>query len=261
MQKSSKTANTAQFQEGPKLKIVDDKGNEVEIAIEQFLNHVAFLANPFAFLAALLNAAGGGGKDVGGVRGDPHATNIAGEKFDILDTGYKTLARFPKMMPEGAASFVVKADIRRVGKHCAQTFIRHLNVTGAWLSQDLSFRAGDVKPWRTTSIETFVNDQWVLADKKIHLPAVNFKPTGKKVEIDVKGEHAGKFYDVDVSVWALKHHSWNFLNVAIRGLKQFHGDIGGLLGVEDHEQVKNEEECTKTMDPNLPERLFTVGGF
>merc|ERR1719261_1230735 len=87
------------------------------------------------------------------VVGDPHATNLAGEKFNILALGEFEFVRFPRGATEEDLLISIRGRIRRLGTRCKKdwernpdSFIRDLTLSGKWLKRQngkIEIRAED----------------------------------------------------------------------------------------------------------------------
>lgn len=177
---------------------------------------------------AALNAMGAANNGVkatvenGDIKGDPHVTNVLGEKFDILATGRVNVLRYPKV----AAQLDVDAFIARVGR-CDQTFMTQIDLSGPWVQQLL----------RTDS----------------HI-SVAARPGDKEKSFVIKygggkWEHmtppmAWKFPEnIDIIILANRHHQWNFLELKTYGLVGKEGVLGGILGGDEHASVSTSYAC------------------
>ncbi|CAK0834071.1 unnamed protein product [Prorocentrum cordatum] len=67
--------------------------------------------------------------------GDPHLTNVYGERFDLMRQGKVLLINIPRGKPVEDALLVAEADVRRMGAQCADMYFQRLNITGAWADE------------------------------------------------------------------------------------------------------------------------------
>merc|ERR1719382_2265199 len=63
--------------------------------------------------------------------GDPHLTNIHGERFDLMKPGKHNLITIPRKPVRGAL-LRVYADAQRFGGQCDDIYFQELNITGTW---------------------------------------------------------------------------------------------------------------------------------
>merc|ERR1719464_1310489 len=64
--------------------------------------------------------------------GDPHLTNVRGERFDLLQPGKHIFLQIPrKSLPQDALLHVM-AEVQKAGVACGDMYIQALNVTGKW---------------------------------------------------------------------------------------------------------------------------------
>lgn len=145
-------------------------------------------------------AGGGGGPRGGGVPqavGDPHLTNLLGQRFDLAQPGEHVMVRVPK---SGDSLIKITADVQRMSPSCSDIYIQVLNVTGQWVEQMgdglLSFQAqkeGNIaKTWH-------------------HIGKVKLKVVRGKTKTGIR-----------------------YLNLFTRNLANLGMPVGGLLGDADH---------------------------
>jgi hypothetical protein len=130
--------------------------------------------------------------------GDPHLTNVLGQRFDLHREGWHTLVQVPKGAKRGAALLSVEAEARQMGVACADVYFQSVNLTGRWVGpQGRVFSASrgvDKSPRR-----------W-LRYGKVHLKVVQGHTKSGIV----------------------------YLNLFVRHLKRAGYPVGGILGMDDH---------------------------
>ncbi|CAK0860978.1 unnamed protein product [Prorocentrum cordatum] len=144
--------------------------------------------------------------------GDPHLTNVYGERFDLMRQGKVLLINIPRGKPVEYALLAAQADVRRMGVQCADMYFQRLNITGAWADE---VHAGGLTFDAETTHEAGAG--WA-----------KFGPLKLKV---VHGRtEAGIPY----------------LNFYAKHLGKAGFAVGGLLGEDDHTEVSTPEaECGK----------------
>jgi len=142
----------------------------------------------------------GGGPRGGGVPqavGDPHLTNLLGQRFDLAQPGEHMMVRVPK---SGDSLIKITAEVQRMSPSCSDIYIQVLNVTGQWVEQMgdglLSFEAQKIgniaKTWH-------------------HIGKVKLKVVRGKTKTGIR-----------------------YLNLFTRNLANLGMPVGGLLGDADH---------------------------
>ncbi|CAK0837887.1 unnamed protein product, partial [Prorocentrum cordatum] len=146
--------------------------------------------------------------------GDPHLTNVYGERFDLMRQGKVLLINIPRGKPVEDALLVAEADVRRMGAQCADMYFQRLNITGAWADEA---HAGGLTFDAKTAHEAGAG--WT-----------KFGPLELKV---VRGR-------TDQGV--------PYLNFYARHLGKAGFAVGGLLGEDDHtEAATPAAECGKQL--------------
>ena len=186
------------------------------------------------------------------VSGDPHAVNMKGEKFDILSLGYTTLVRYPLEASPSTSDLFVSVDIQRVGEECRLSFMKTINISGTWVHhKELSFRAPDED---SHPLQTLVDGKWKVVSKNMssHMtPAEMNVFSQRKVHLRING--------VNVTMSTRRHQTWNFLDLHVEGLWRLENKVGGILGLDSHEDVQKTEHCTQEHTSEKQERLFHIG--
>jgi len=129
--------------------------------------------------------------------GDPHLTNVLGQRFDLHREGWHTLVQVPRGAKRGAALLTVEGEARQMGVACADVYFQSVNLTGRWVGPQgrvfSASRGGDKSPRR-----------WLRYGK---------------VQLKVVQGHtkSGIVY----------------LNLYVRHLKRAGYPVGGILGMDD----------------------------
>jgi hypothetical protein len=155
-------------------------------------------------------------------KGDPHLTNMHGQRFDLYQPGVHVLIQVPRRARPADTLLRVDADARRMGAACADLYFQVLNITGNWTGESggLQFfanKAPDSSDWR-------------------------------------------KFGDVDLKV--IRGHTGEgieYLNVFVKHLNAVKFPVGGLLGEDDHAAAATPgPECTKGVDLHAQGASFAM---
>ncbi|CAK0898324.1 unnamed protein product [Prorocentrum cordatum] len=146
--------------------------------------------------------------------GDPHLTNIFGQKFDLMRPGWHVMISIPR--GEGAEKTLlhVEADAHRLGGSCADLYFQKLSVTGAWAEMKQKggyhYRALD---------DTNDTQEWLSFGK------VDFKIAHGRTQSGIR-----------------------YLNLFARHLGRAGFDVGGLLGEDDHsEAAEPPASCSQSL--------------
>jgi hypothetical protein len=153
-------------------------------------------------------APGGGGSAQ--ATGDPHLTNVLGQRFDLQREGWHTLVQIPQAAEPEAALLTVEAEARQMGAACADMYFQSLNLTGRWVGyQGRVFSVG-----RVAKNES---QRWLRYGK---------------VEMKVVQGHTKSGIE--------------YLNFFVRHLKLAGYPVGGILGMDDHTAAASpSEKCRK----------------
>jgi hypothetical protein len=181
--------------------------------------------------------------------GDPHVTNVAGERFDIMQTGMHSLLEVPRgqHIPK---KLLVQGKIDRVGSACALMWITQLLVSGSLLNADYEFGTkGHHTSFRVGNFSTTDIDEFAAAVKPSELSiALN------NVQYHVnhgKMKNAQFTLNAGPSTLLIERHikqGQDHLDFTARNLGSL-GDstnIGGLMGVDDHTWASTSGECSKS---------------
>jgi len=143
--------------------------------------------------------------------GDPHLSNVLGQRFDLMRPGKHVLINIPR----GRSKHVmirVEAKAQQLGINCADMYFRELNVTGSWVVEKhaggLRFQAEGVHD---------ENKKWLKFGK---------------VQIKVAHGHT--------------QQGISYLNFYVKHLGHAGFAVGGLLGEDDHEEAATPtRECIR----------------
>ena len=136
--------------------------------------------------------------------GDPHLTNIYGQKFDIAHAGLHTLAHVPRGSTRARALLRVEAEAERVGAACADMYFTSVSAAGRWAED--THRGGLV--FRSGGNESQHLAQWMKLGP---------------VELKVVRGHTLQ--------------GARYLNVFLKGLGRTGLAVGGLLGEDSHDRA------------------------
>jgi len=144
--------------------------------------------------------------------GDPHLTNMFGQRFDLYRTGVNVLFQIPREVSAQHALLHVEADARRIGT-CSDVYFQIVNISGAWARQSER------------------HEFFATADKKSN--SMTWTRFGK---IDLKVVRGRTRDNID------------YLNVFARRLGMAGYAVGGLLGEDDHvDAMTPPPECAHVM--------------
>merc|ERR1719201_1095908 len=101
-------------------------------------------------------------------RGDPHMTNIHGEKFNIIRQGYAPLV---SIASEGTPHLEVMALIQGAKKCQKKMFITHVNSSGSWLEKTVAVSVGAQIDSKAFSVTVDGQEVWSPASKGYQPPA------------------------------------------------------------------------------------------
>lgn len=184
---------------------------------------------------------------------DPKVVNMAGEKFEILQSGTFTMLQ----VVQGAEQKLqILATIDRAGSRCGATYIQNVSLHGAWVS-DLGVPAFHVRAEaavpKKMALQVSVNNEqtWLSSSQWKGAQNVSFgedlklmlRSTVVEVSVDshriVEGQRKTRRFA-------------NFLNLNVKGVHQISGSVGGLLGSDNHEDVTQlPKDCEENLKPPL----------
>jgi hypothetical protein len=191
------------------------------------------------------------------VTGDPHVTNVEGQRFDITRAGVHELLRLPRRpgsagQDTGGAALLEVSGTVESERFCAEPFVRRLDLSGLWLQRSgpLVLRAGGASEDSEDAIVLQVNGSRVgkdalARDARLQGLLQVTEPTarrgkgrpGAKVRRDrllrVQMRFPGAALAVDWVHREVPGSSLNHLDFRVAELSR-HMDVGGILGMDDH---------------------------
>jgi len=137
--------------------------------------------------------------------GDPHLTNMYGQRFDLYRTGVSVLLQIPGGAFVGPRRTLLRleADVRRIGSVCSDVYFQVVTISGPWTN-------------RSSSITLFAKE----SEGKPN--SMKWRRFGK---VDLKVAHGRTREGVD------------YLNVFAKNLGRAGCPVGGLLGGDDWTQA------------------------
>lgn len=187
-----------------------------------------------------------------GGSGDPHVVNVNGEHFEVFQLGEHTLVHHPRFAPVNETLLDVKVTIAPCNYdlftwNCNSRFIETVNVSGSLIGEKNSvhFFAGKLtEPMELLTVRTGDGNQWHherglqfdLHSSKygpVRMTATTGK-TGTGLKLHV-GDAATIFVQSKQNKFKNSgNKDVHWLDVTVRGLQNLGGEIGGLLGLDDH---------------------------
>lgn len=181
-------------------------------------------------------AFGNSGFGSGSAVGDPHVTNVAGERFDIMRSGMHTLVEVPRdqRIPK---KLLVKGQIERYGSACSSMWITQMSISGSQLNTEYEFFTRGDHLYRVGNFSTDNIDAFAAAvqpaELSIKLQNNAYRPNYGKYKIAEFTINAGpaKLFVVFVRRQGETHYDFHAKNLGSLSAKT---DIGGLMGIDDH---------------------------
>lgn len=147
--------------------------------------------------------------------GDPHLTNLRGEKFDLLQRGKHVLIQIPQNADREHTLLRVEANVTG-GKSCEYAFIKSLNITGQWSKQTGLYG----REYEATTLG--------------HRGHANRKKTHVHYNVGPVRLLIG---------YGIMESGVNYLNFRANDLDKVSLPIGGLLGIDDHKEASSKDKC------------------
>jgi len=195
-----------------------------------------------------------------GVTGDPHVTNVEGQRFNLVRLGVHDLLRLPRRSAfrpgHGDKSEALLEVLGTVESErtCIESFVKQLDLRGLWLQQSgpLMLRAGKLSKDNGDAIMLQVNGSLVSKDElirdarlqgllKVEKPeAKHGKRRDAKAYRDklftLKFQFSGATLTVDWIHREVPGSSLNHLDLHVADLPKLAKgmDVGGILGRDDH---------------------------
>jgi hypothetical protein len=195
--------------------------------------------------------------------GDPHLTNLRGQRFDIHD-GLHRLVHYPRDAPEEEALFKIDARAVETGPEadCYTVFLQNIKLSGKWVGDDITLSTNTSLAASSASAfgmsYAFQQMDWPTLNKqhnghlklKGSLPVTVTTSTRDASADDMGGEEisfkVGDQHPTIVQVWSshgqnlLTHNKYvRFLNVRVKNLPK---DAGGILGLDGYTKP-SESRC------------------
>jgi len=165
-----------------------------------------------------------------GASGDPHCTNIKGENFDVYKRGKINMVTIPQGRDAAEADFSVVVVVTPTWwKTCAASFISLAVITRESSCEQIKITPGDG-----------------LMPEVEKLPDAE-RRCNQTSTIDKIGENAVllKIGERKVKFWQTTKYD-KYLNMEIYGLANEQQKVGGILGLDDHEDESEvPEECKR----------------
>jgi len=195
--------------------------------------------------------------------GDPHMTNIMGEKFDIWRLGEVELLRIPQSSTWSNASLRMIATVTERGNNSGNACVKAPYMTamrlhGSWLDGQevfITMIGGKMKVSVGKDGFSGQNDELPISVMPKLVGGFN-KQIGSVVKIRRFNERQASLLmgSAMITVTHDNHPHHFFLNMAARRLKTLGLDIGGILGMDDHtEASKRPAYCSDL--PNVILRM------
>jgi hypothetical protein len=184
--------------------------------------------------------------------------NLKGEKFDVKQTGNMLMFEVPRGTRDDPdnLNLSVRADIQHYGKaKCGPTFITKIQLAGKWLGKPVEVQSGPLVEPHSKSKNAFGIKMGEIfkthADFKARnqLKHVGGQKISEEALITTYGNRTfivkANVLKVVVSQRTRKTQDY-LLEIMIKGVGKLGVEVGGLLGLDDHEEeVKPSEVCQK----------------
>jgi len=163
-------------------------------------------------------------------KGDPHVSNMKGEKFDILKSGTRVMVEYPRESSSDPSLLVTAQIVRADAKWCENTFIESVHAHGSMLGSTVSFTMGKLRspgPFNVKIDQKSMSLSEVVKHE-VPLPAHGSYLSGDAAQMTLLSQ------GVSIRVELIKHSHFQFFNLDVGGLSSLPGEVGGLLGMADH---------------------------
>jgi len=195
---------------------------------------------------------------------DPHVTNVIGQQFDIFGTGLLSLLRVPRDPSDAQPKLTVDGRVDRLASYsgCNHMWMRYLRFSGSLVNDIYEFgvnaaensflmRAGNAS---TESPEEFAKLAPAVRIELTPVPRNSWYQSNavKKVfkimaTMRLQAGATTLWVDLVHNAKPKKGHEHqshlNFEASNIRALADDTDMIGGLLGVDDHKEAMNPQQC------------------
>jgi hypothetical protein len=167
--------------------------------------------------------------------GDPHVTNIRGEKFNVFKVGHLEFLRVPLQSAYKDANLTILGNVKDLvgtSDQCEQVrYITSVLFGGAWVGDqklNVSVEGGELVARVGTSFERInPSDHATPIGSLLHLHMpdkghAQLRAGQMSIAISAAGDHGGKHF---------------YLNLDAKSLAALKCQIGGLLGEDSHDDV------------------------
>lgn len=194
--------------------------------------------------------------------GDPHMINIRGDAFDLYRTGVFEFLKMPKNAVSHDVNFKLVANVTNLGgkdNMCSKAlYITRLLLDGNWFSSNM------------LDVRVAQGKMQVVMDGVQQEPSPMTKFIGESpfgpIGFDMKNDDllTLRVGSARIAIGVDKKHL--FLNLQATGLKSWGGQIGGLLGEEDHSWIsmrpascsQNHDHIIEMIQPRVDTFLSTA---
>jgi hypothetical protein len=213
-----------------------------------------------------------GAPTAGKVTGDPHVTNVEGQRFNLVRVGVHELLRLPRRSGsrpgQGAGGEALLEVLGTVESErgCKEPFVKQLDLSGLWLRQSgpLVLRAGGLNsdPIMLQVNGSHVSKDEFARDARLRGLLKAEEPEGKHVKrhgakahrdklFTLKFQFSGAAFTVDWIHREVPGSSLNHLDLNVADLPKLERgmDVGGILGRDDHTSAaRYSPGCEPTMN-------------
>lgn len=179
--------------------------------------------------------------------GDPHMTNVKGEKFDIFRTGNIVLLQVPQAVREVTSTELqVVANIMPMRNlTCSPIFIGMVEVSGSLLGgATIQIAPDQSKPHRPILVASNTD-----AERKLFGNVSLSNTRNHNLVVTVSTADA----TAQITVWQRikPKYDFHYLDIEATGIEAFGTDIGGMLGYDSHADIsKKRPECYNRKEAN-----------
>jgi len=183
--------------------------------------------------------------DTVGESGDPHARNLAGDKFDITRTGRHIALHVPRGAQGEELLLQVQLNVIERGSDvCERFFTNKILVQGALLgkAKSLQFSADAgfsvVVRGHTEPHKEALKKRWVFRERAVFENWASSKPFSSTLDASTSFEGRPLYIlslgEVTLRVELVQHKHFEFLNMEVQGLARITASIGGILGFDEY---------------------------
>jgi len=178
--------------------------------------------------------------------GDPHVKNLAGEKFDITQSGTHICLHIPRGAEGGDLQLQLQTNVVQLDGECNGLFATQVMMTGYMLGSAKKIVFDATQKFSVTVGHVTTNhklDQlWTLVHGQVPpqgWPAREPFDTTMLASTDFNGRpmFAISLGTVSIKVERARHKTFSFLNLDVKGVSELKLPIGGLLGFDSHQHA------------------------